>query len=74
MDYDEILKLAADNGATEEELEKLAEYYKVVDYLSEDEETLNKYASAYFAGKLEAYRDFVNALNSDENPEEEGGE
>lgn len=64
MDYEEILKLAADEGATDDELQKLADYFNLVEYLTEDEDTLNKYASAVFAGKLEAYRDFINALNS----------
>ena len=65
MDYEELLKVAKDDGATEDELQKLADYFQLVDYLAEDDtDTLNKYASAVFAGKLEAYRDFINALNS----------
>lgn len=66
MDYEEILKIAAQEGADEETLQKLADYFNVVDYLMEDDETLNKYASAVFAGKLEAYKDVVNALTSDD--------
>ena len=66
MDYEEILKVAAMNGASDDELEKLADYFNVVEYLVDDDETLNKYASAVFAGKLEAYRDFINALSVEE--------
>lgn len=59
---DEILKIAADTGADDETLEKIAEYQDLVNYLLDDTETLNKYASAVFAGKLQAYIDLANAL------------
>ena len=66
---DEILKIAADAGADDELLEKIAEYQDMVNYLLDDTETLNKYAEAVFAGKLQAYFDVANAMADEEDYE-----
>ena len=64
---EEILKIAAAAGADDETLEKIAEYQDMVNYLLDDTETLNKYASAVFAGKLQAYFDVANAMADDDD-------